>query len=189
MGNLTKDMTRLCQEIGGWRRDRGQLCQKMARDAKTLKVEVQHLRKETKKAQSHLAKVARADRLSFVSDLMSQVSHLRQGHRQAFQQMGAENGARRRAFVPEMQGQVGDLQAGFRKSHAEMARQGRTTRRQFLSRLESTVSALRREAADDLNGARRAFFGPSQAAKVERAKPAAELEHRAKEAKKSEKRK
>jgi hypothetical protein len=205
MGNLTKDMTRLCQEIGGWRQDRGHLCRKLARDTKTLKAAVQKLRTETHKAQTHLAKIARADRLNFVTDLKSRVFHLRQGHRQTLQQMGAENGALRRAFVAEVQGRVDNLQATFRRSHAEMARKGRTIRRQFLSHLESTVSALRQETADDLNGARRAFFGPSLAEKTEKAKAEAErlqrekqeaqrraaalaeAEHRAKDAKKPEK--
>ncbi len=203
MGNLTKDMTRLCQEIGGWRRDRGHLCQKLVRDTKTLKAAVQKQRTETKKAQTHLAKIARVDRLSFVNDLKSRVFHLRQGHRQAFQQMGTENLALRRAFVAEVQSRVGNLQATFRRSHAEMARKGRTLRRQCLSHLERTVRALRQETADDLNGARRAFFGASLAEKKGKAEAErlhlekqeaqrrtatlAEAERRTREAKKPEK--
>jgi hypothetical protein len=181
MGNLTKDMTRLCQEIGDWRRERGDLGQKLVRATKTRKVMVQHLRTENKKAQTHLAKVARADRLSFVNDLKSRVFYLRQGHRQALEQMGAENGTRLRAFVADLQGQVANLQATFRRSQAEMARKGRTVRRQFLSRLERTVSHLRQETAADLSGCRRAFFGPSLAEQTTKVKVAAERLHQEKQ--------
>ena len=59
----------------------------------------------------------------------------------------------------ERRSAVAGMQAGFRRSHAEMARKARADLRAFMSALRRTVSAMRREVADDIAGAHRAWSG------------------------------
>jgi hypothetical protein len=67
--------------------------------------------------------------------------------------------AARKALTKDRRGVVVAMQAGFRNAHAEMARRTKADLSAFVSGLRRTVSALRREVADDILGARRAWFG------------------------------
>lgn len=59
----------------------------------------------------------------------------------------------------ERRSAVAAMQAGFRRSHAEMSRKAKADLRAFMFALRRTVSAMRREVADDIVGARRAWSG------------------------------
>jgi hypothetical protein len=59
----------------------------------------------------------------------------------------------------ELKAGVAVMQAGFRDAHAEMAGNAKAGREAFVSSLRSTVSGMRKEFADDLAGARQAWFG------------------------------
>ena len=54
---------------------------------------------------------------------------------------------------------VAGMRAGFRNAHAEMARNSRAERVAFLSDLKKVVFGMRKEFADDLAGAHKAWFG------------------------------
>jgi hypothetical protein len=80
-------------------------------------------------------------------------------------EIGALRGARK-SFMKdlargtrEMKATVAGMQAGFRDAHAQMAGHEKAGRVAFVSSLRSTVSGMRKEFADDLAGARQAFFG------------------------------
>ena len=59
----------------------------------------------------------------------------------------------------EMKADVAVMQAGFRDAHVKMAGNMKAVREAFVSSLRSTVSGMRKEFADDLAGARQAWFG------------------------------
>jgi hypothetical protein len=61
--------------------------------------------------------------------------------------------------VKDRKNAVAGMRAGFRKAHAEMARNSRAERVSFFSGLRTTVSAMRKRFADDINGAHQAWFG------------------------------
>jgi hypothetical protein len=67
--------------------------------------------------------------------------------------------ARRRAFMASLRSEVSHVKAQLRKTHAERANASRATRSDFASSLARDVAALLRATAQDLTGARRAFFG------------------------------
>jgi len=54
---------------------------------------------------------------------------------------------------------VAGMRTGFRNAHAEMARSSRAERVAFLSDLKKVVFGMRKEFADDLAGAHKAWFG------------------------------
>jgi hypothetical protein len=59
---------------------------------------------------------------------------------------------------------VAGMQAGFRSAHADMVRRQQRMLRGFASGLRGMVAGLRKGFADDLAGARRAWFGTMSAA-------------------------
>lgn len=64
----------------------------------------------------------------------------------------------------EMRRAVAMMHAGFRSARAEMARMQRRMLHGFVSGLRSTVGRMRKECADDLASARRAWVGAAAAA-------------------------
>jgi hypothetical protein len=67
-------------------------------------------------------------------------------------------------LVRDLKHAVAGMQAGFRSHHADMVRRQKRMLGGFVSGLRSTVAGLRKESADDLGGAHRAWFGTMTAA-------------------------
>jgi hypothetical protein len=65
----------------------------------------------------------------------------------------------RRALMATLRSEVSHVRAELRKTHAAGAKASRASRRDFASGLARDVAALLRATAQDLIGARKAFFG------------------------------
>src|SRR6266496_1285762 len=63
----------------------------------------------------------------------------------------------------EMKDVVAGMRANFRNAHTDMARNMRAEREAFVFGLKRSVSGMRKEFADDLAGARRAWLEPTPA--------------------------
>jgi len=118
----------------------------------------------------------RGERKHFVKGLGHDVFTMLAKFHHAHAQMAHQTRKERRAFVRTLELDVAGMQAGFRHAHALMARKTRAERRAAVAHLKKTVAGLRLEFATDINGAHRAWFGPTPA--EHRAK--AEAERRAK---------
>ena len=59
----------------------------------------------------------------------------------------------------EMKRAVAAMQAGFHSDHADMARRQQRMLHGFVSGIKTRVAAFRKEFADDLGGARKAWAG------------------------------
>ena len=124
----------------------------------------------------------------FIQDLKDTVWQMRARLREAQAEMARKTEAERSAFVADLEAKVGELQEALRSAHAEMAnelREGlaaneaateateaarqcqaaddRGERLTFLADLNQQVGGMLAEFAADLDGARRAWFGPRRA--------------------------
>jgi len=77
MGNLTDDMTRLCEEVGALRSARGALMQDLARGTNELAISVLAMRADFGAAHAAMAKEARENRAAFVSGNRRKVARMR----------------------------------------------------------------------------------------------------------------
>ncbi len=105
----------------------------------------------------------RGARHTFIKDLTHQVAALTGNFHQARLDMARKSKADRRAFVRHLAQSVATLRNTFQREHADMARKTKAERRASLHHLKANVAGMRREFVEDLQGAHRAWFGPSQA--------------------------
>lgn len=78
------------------------------------------------------------------------------------------------AFINDLKRDVAEMQADFRNTRTEMAEKTKAERVAFVSDLKATVAGIRLEFADDLEGARQAWFGLSSAKRRAKEKTKAE---------------
>ena len=83
--------------------------------------------------------------------LRGEVEALRMERGALMQNLALETKRRRDAMAT--------MQAGFRKTHRDTARNARAERRAFIAGQKRAVDHLRKEFANDLAGASRAWFG------------------------------
>ena len=62
----------------------------------------------------------------------------------------------------QMNLRANEMQRGFHSARADMAQRQQRMLRGFVAGLRATVMGLRKEFADDLSGARKAFFGAAE---------------------------
>lgn len=86
-----------------------------------------------------------------VERLCGEIRSLRESRQQFIQGV--------RASVVSLRRAASEMRSSAVRSHAEMAREARARRMEFLSHLKSSVGSRRKEFADDLAGARRAWGG------------------------------
>jgi hypothetical protein len=92
----------------------------------------------------------------------------------------------RQTYVLDLGQNVADMETEFRQAHTEMAQKGRESRAGSLSELKATVAGMRRTFALDLQGAHRAWFGPSPAERRAQAEAARRARAEAERLKKEE---
>lgn len=98
-------------------------------------------------------------RESFIHDLTHSVTEMQDNFRNARTEMAEKTRAERLAFVSELKETMAEMQNNFRNAHDEMARELRAELASLRSDLEKTVSGMRQEFAEDIQGARQAWFG------------------------------
>jgi hypothetical protein len=94
----------------------------------------------------------------------------------------------RQAYVQDLARGVAGMKATFRQAHTEMAQKDRRSRAASLSDLKATVAGLRQAFALDLQGAHRAWFGPSAAERRAQAEAARQAREAAARLRKEEER-
>jgi len=173
MGRLTDDMTRLCGEIGALRSSREVFISDLRHDISELKAGAEKMQSGFRSEHAEMSRNMKANLGSFVSDLKSKVSDVQAGFRNDRFDMSRNMKADLLAFISELKEfaselaeDVSDMQSGFRKAHANMAAKTKGERERFLSELgqymnvlRQEIAGFRREFADDIAGARRAWFG------------------------------
>lgn len=92
-------------------------------------------------------------------DMMRLAGEVRAGHADRARLM-----RELRQGTVEMRRAVAMMQAGFRSARADLAQRQRRMLHGFVSGLRGTVGRMRKECADDLAGARRAWVGAAAAA-------------------------
>ena len=102
-------------------------------------------------------------RVEFIAGLKQNVFELKAGFNSNHAEMAAKLRDDLDEFVSELKNDVVELKAGFNSNHAEMAGELRDGLETFVSDLKGSVADLRQEAADDIAGAHKAWFGPSPA--------------------------
>ena len=121
----------------------------------------------------------RKTRGEFIASLKQNVFELKAGFNSGHAEMAAKLRDDLDAFVSELKNDVVELKAGFNSDHTEMAAKLRDDLDTFVSDLKGFVADLRQEAADDIAGAHKAWFGPAPA--EFKAKKAAEKRKKEKE--------
>lgn len=105
----------------------------------------------------------RGARDGFMRDLRQNVASMKARFRRTRFEMANKSKEERLSDLSGLKKAVSAMKSGFRRSHAKMARETQRGRRSFVAGLRKTTTALLHEYALDLRGARRAWFGPSQA--------------------------
>ena len=105
----------------------------------------------------------RNGRVEFIAGLKQNVFELKAGFNSNHAEMAAKLRDDLDAFVSELKNDVVELKAGFNSDHAEMAGELRDGLETFVSDLKGFVADLRQEAADDIAGGHKAWFGPAPA--------------------------
>lgn len=81
MGTMTEDITRLCGEIGSWRKGRETLLTSLAREKQDRHASVSAMRAGFSQAQSTMARKIRADLSAFLTGLRREVGGQRRAVR------------------------------------------------------------------------------------------------------------
>lgn len=112
MGNLTDDMTRLCEEVGALRSARGALMRDLARGTNELAISVLAMRADFGAAHAAMAKEARENRAAFVTAMSGEVNALLADYRKVRSEKASEDRRSRASFC-----------AGVRKYVAGMCKE------------------------------------------------------------------
>jgi len=104
----------------------------------------------------------REAREGFMRDLRQNVASMRARFRRTHFEMAEKSKEERLSDLSGLKKAVSAMKSGFRRSHAKMTRETQRVRRSFVAGLKKRTAALLHEYALDLQGARRAWFGPSQ---------------------------
>ena len=96
-----------------------------------------------------------------VREMADEVSAMRAGFANTHAAMAKKAKENRGAFVTEMIHTVSSLLTDFSGTRANMARHAKSEREAFVADMKSAVIGLRKNTAEDLAGARRAWRGPT----------------------------
>lgn len=105
----------------------------------------------------------RGAREGFVRDLRQDVASMRARFRRTHFKMARKSKEERLSDLSGLKQAVAAMKSGFRRSHAKMTRETQRGRLSFVAGLKKTTAALLHGYALDMEGAHRAWFGPSPA--------------------------
>ena len=152
MNGLINDMTKLREETNVL----GKTRKNFLAELKQGTVEMQE---DFRKARSKRAKKTRNELMTFVSDMKGDVFQMQEGFRNARGEMSRKTRDELMTFVSDLKGDVFQMQEGFRNAHNEMAGKTKADREAFVSSLKQVVADKLREFSNDLEAARRVWFG------------------------------
>jgi predicted flap endonuclease-1-like 5' DNA nuclease len=95
-----------------------------------------------------------------LNNLKDGVAGMRSGFRNDHADMAGEMKEALAKFVSDLKTNVSEMMTRFNTDHADMAEETTAWRQTFVSGLKDRVSGLCQDFADDIAGARRAWFGP-----------------------------
>jgi predicted flap endonuclease-1-like 5' DNA nuclease/gas vesicle protein len=140
-----------------------------------LKKDVESIKAGFLRGHMDMADILKDHLHAYISELKDDVADLLSGYREQRKEASKETKEKLLATVFNIKESVNDLAddvsemiSGFRQDHAEMARKGKAERKTFLTDLTRDVMALKKEIAnlrkdfaEDISGAHKAWAGPS----------------------------
>lgn len=136
MGNITKDMERLCDEIEVSRASRASMKTAIANNNKAIKSEVSNMRSGFAKNHEAMAASSKKSREKFFSELRDDVTGLLKTFDSSLDAMATESRKDRQGFIAHLKKDVKTVRtdtakdlAGARKAWAKMSGAGKTKKK------------------------------------------------------------
>ncbi len=138
MGNITKDMERLCDEIQISRASRASMKTAIANSNKAIKSEVSNMRSGFSKNHEAMAVASRKGREKFFSELRDDVTSLLKTFDSSLDAMATESRKDRHGFIAHLKKDVKTVRAdtakdlaGARKAWAKLSGAGKGRKKNF----------------------------------------------------------
>ena len=170
MGNLTDDITRLCDEIVALRDSRKVFSDQLDQETKEMKSEVATMMTGFHKATADMAKRTKAERVKFVSSLDAEVLGMLKSFDKAHAQMAERTKKANVEFVSNVANNVSSLLTGFHKDHVDMAVKTKKENVAFVKDVAKFVTAKAKETAVMMDGFKVEHATKSKAQKADRKK-------------------
>lgn len=168
MGNLTDDITRLCDEIVALRDSRQIFSNQLDRETKEMKSEVATMRNGFRKANMDMAKRTKADRVKFVSNLDAEVAGMLKSFDKSHAEMAEKTKKANVEFVSNIANNISNMLTGYHKARADMAVKTKKENVAFVKDVVKFVTTKAKETAVMMDGFKADHAKMAKAAKAER---------------------
>lgn len=170
MGNLTDDVTRLCDEIVALRDSRQVFANQLDRETKEMKTEVATMRGGFRKANMEMAKRTKADRVKFVSNLDAEVAGMLKSFDKAHAEMAEKTRKANVDFVSNVANNISSMLTGYHKDRVDMAVKTKKENTAFVKDVVKFVTAKAKETAVMMDGFKAEHVKKAKAEKADRKK-------------------
>lgn len=168
MGNLTDDITRLCDEIVALRDSRQIFSNQLDRETEEMKTEVAAMRTGFRKANMDMARRTKADRVKFVSNLDTEVTGMLKSFDKAHAEMAEKTKKANVEFVSNIANNISSMLTGYRKDRASMAVKTKKENVAFVKDVVKFVTAKAKETAVMMDGFKADHAKKAKAEKADR---------------------
>lgn len=167
MGNLTDDVTRLCDEIVALRDSRQIFANQLDRETKEMKSEVATIRSGFRKANMEMAKRTRAERAKFVSNLDAEVAGMLKSFDKAHAEMAEKTKKSNVQFVSGISNNISNMLNSYHRDRMDMAVNTNKANKAFVKDIVQFVAGKAKETAVMMDGIKADHAKKSKAEKAE----------------------